>query len=136
MQYISGWEALNLPNNQGVIADWHFKLYFSDNNKYRIYQSDDNKILKHLGIEQRYIPILDKNCHIASFARAIADLVYIKETKGLKNCVSDYLDSSDELELFQYLKKISKDREDIKIFMKEELTKLYFKDKECLNHIK
>ncbi|OCR98848.1 hypothetical protein A9K75_09650 [Campylobacter fetus subsp. testudinum] len=58
----------------------------------------------------------------------MADLVHTGQTKGLKNCVRDYLDDEDEKELFSYLKTINNNKQ-INNFMKYELTKLYFKDK-------
>lgn len=43
--------------------------------------------------------MLNRDEYVASFARAIADLVYMKKFTGLKNCVRDYLDDEDEKEL-------------------------------------
>lgn len=28
--YISGWEALNIPTSNGYIADWHPQFYFNE----------------------------------------------------------------------------------------------------------
>ncbi len=128
MAYLSGWEALNIPRLDGTTADWHPLLYFSDKNSIKTYES--NEILGDLGIQKRYIKILDKEEYVASYARAIADLVYSGNIDGLKNCVRDYLDNDEELELFGYLKLINKSQM-VDDFMKFELTKLYFKDKKC-----
>lgn len=128
MAYLSGWEALNIPRLDDTTADWHPLLYFSDKNSIKTYES--NEILGDLGIQKRYIKILDKEEYVASYARAIADLVYSGNIDGLKNCVRDYLDNDEEIELFGYLKLINKSQM-VDDFMKFELTKLYFKDKKC-----
>ena len=128
MAYISGWEALNIPRLDGSIADWHPLLYFANKNNIKTYEN--NEILGSLGIQRRYVKMLDKEEYVANYARAIADLVYKGETAGLKNCVQDYLDDNEESELFNYLKLINKNKK-VDDFVKFELTKLYFKDKRC-----
>lgn len=133
VSYISGWQALNIPNENGLIADWHPLLYFKDNKPTKLYEILNNP-LKELGIKKRNIKTLSKEYKIASFARAIADLVYANETKELKNCVKDFLSDDDEKELFKYLKILLEnsqidDKEKIENFMKFELTKLYFGEK-------
>lgn len=120
MKYLSGWEALNIPNEKGEIADWHPNLYLRKDIKF--YNTNDFK-LGSLGIEYRYVKALDGYFYVANFARAIADLVYLNKTEGLKNCVNDFLNSDDEKTLFSYLQKIK--NENIENFMKFELTKLY-----------
>ena len=121
MAYISGWEALNIPRLDGSIADWHPLLYFANKNNIKTYEN--NEILGSLGIQRRYVKMLDKEEYVANYARAIADLVYKGETAGLKNCVQDYLDDNEESELFNYLKLINKNKK-VDDFMKFELTKL------------
>lgn len=131
INYISGWQGLNLPNEKGITADWHPLLYFKDNLPNVFYDSCDNP-LEYKGIKLRKfnLKFLQGEFYVASFARCIADLVYFDKTEGLKNCVSDFLDDSDELELYKYLKIINKEK-NIEYFIKHELTKLYFKDKKC-----
>lgn len=128
MRYISGWEALNVPNEQGLAADWHFENFFKPNQNFKMYDNN-NAILHNLGIKKRFIPLLNGEYFVASFARAIADLVYLNQTQGLKNCVNDFLDSNDELELFEYLKMINTQKS-VESFIRLELTNLYFKDKQ------
>lgn len=123
--YISGWEALNIPTIDGKIADWHPQFYFNENKKLKKYSN--NEILKNSGISKRYVPILNKDEYVANFSRAIADLVYENDTRELKNCVYDFLDEDEAIELYEYLKIINKTK-DVEDFMKYELTKLYFKD--------
>ena len=66
-------------------------------------------------------------CNTANYPRAIADLVYENNTRELQNCVYDFLDDDEAVELFKYLKIINKYK-NIEDFMKYELTKLYFKE--------
>lgn len=122
--YISGWEALNIPTSNGYIADWHPQFYFNEKKELKKYPY--NEILKDSGISKRYIPFLNKDEYTANYPRAIADLVYENNTRELQNCVYDFLDD-EAVELFKYLKIINKYK-NIEDFMKYELTKLYFKE--------
>lgn len=123
--YISGWEALNIPTSNGYIADWHPQFYFNEKKELKKYPY--NEILKDSGISKRYIPFLNKDEYTANYPRAIADLVYENNTRELQNCVYDFLDDDEAVELFKYLKIINKYK-NIEDFMKYELTKLYFKE--------
>lgn len=122
--YISGWEALNIPTSNGYIADWHPQFYFNEKKELKKYPY--NEILKDSGISKRYIPFLNKDEYTANYPRAIADLVYENNTRELQNCVYDFLDD-EAVKLFKYLKIINKYK-NIEDFMKYELTKLYFKE--------
>lgn len=51
----------------------------------------------------------------------------MKIIRELQNCVYDFLDDDEAVELFKYLKIINKYK-NIEDFMKYELTKLYFKE--------
>lgn len=124
IQYISGWEALNIPKTNGEIADWHPHLY-PPIAKYRY-----NQILKSQGITERNIK--NKTRFVASYARAIADLVYAGQTKELQNCVYDFLNDDETKELYKYLQEINKVK-NIDTFIRRELTKFYFEDKTCEN---
>lgn len=53
MRYISGWEALNVPNEQGVTADWHSSAYFHNLQPNKIYDYNANNPLKMLGIKKK-----------------------------------------------------------------------------------
>lgn len=123
--YISGWEALNIPTSNGYIADWHPQFYFNEKKELKKYPY--NEILKDSGISKRYIPFLNKDEYTANYPRAIADLFYENNTRELQNCVYDFLDDDEAVELFKYLKIINKYK-NIEDFMKYELTKLYFKE--------
>lgn len=127
-QYISGWEALNITNEKGLTADWHPLNYFQKDKPFKLYTLDKCMPLGTKGIKLRYIPFLKNRYYVASFARAIADLVYLEQCYGLKNCVYDFLDEKDANELYDYLKIINKTK-NVEQFMRYELTKLYFEDK-------
>lgn len=126
LEYISGWQTLNIPNECGLTADWHPLCYFTRKKPNKMYRIDNNP-LRNLGIKERFIPYLNDTYFIASFARAIADLVFFDETEGLRNCVDDFLDDREEAELFSYLRVIHTEK-NVEAFMKFELTKLYFKE--------
>ncbi len=120
-KYYSGWQALNLPDENGKTADWHPLLFWDNEPK----KYDFNEKLGDWGIKKRYISFLNKEDFVANFARAIADLVLNNDTKELKNCVSDYLDDDEAKELYENLKKF-KILNNVENFLKYELTKFYF----------
>lgn len=126
MRYLSGFQALNIPNKNGLIADWHPLLYLNPNNII-FYESKNNPLGKR-GIRHCFVSNLQGYFNVASFARAIADLLYFNKNIGLKGCVNDFLDSNDEIELFELLKDLPQTMI-IENFLKYELTKLYFKEK-------
>ena len=126
IKYLSGWEALNIPNERGLTADWHSSLLH--NKPLKFYETKDCPIWQEKGISLRFVPSLQETYYVASFARAIADLVYNGKFAGLQNCAYDFLDEQDEEELFAYLTQL-REKKEIDNFMKYELTKLYFKDK-------
>lgn len=122
--YLSGWEALNVAKENGVIADWHPLHFFNPNKKLKKYTY--NPIFKDKGITRRYIPQLQREEYVANYPRAIADLVYHNQMQGLKNCCFDYLDEKESRELFELLKGI--DTPQVQAFLKYELTKLFVED--------
>lgn len=128
MKYISGWEALNVVSENGETADWHPLSYFHGND-FKMYELNKDNPLKESGIKYRFIPLLNGKFYVASFARAIADLIFYDTREGLKYCVKDYLNDEEERELFNYLKILSKII-DVEEFMKWELTLLYFEEEE------
>ena len=129
IQYLSGWQALNIPNENGMIADWHPLLHLQKPLKF--YSSKDS-LLQNRGISKRFVPMLNQSYYVASFARAIADLLYNGKFVELQNCAYDFLNTEEEKELFSYLK-LLRDRKGIENFMKYELTKLYFDEKKDKN---
>lgn len=127
--YISGWQALNIPNENGITADWHWQNYFTNDRKpLEIFYLDSHNPLKREGIKKHYVPFLNDTHYIASFARAIADLVYNDRFTQLQYCANDFLNEKEQKELYKYLKIINKSK-NVEHFMKYELTKMYFKDK-------
>lgn len=94
-EYYSGWEALNIQNENGLVADWHPLNFWGDNPKKYAF----NESLGDCGISKRFVSFIGKKVYVANYPRAIADLVISKNTKGLKNCVYDYL-SDDEAKFY------------------------------------
>lgn len=124
--YISGWEALNIPDEKKMIADWHPLHFLSSDKKLQMYAY--NPILKDEGISRRFIPMLQREEYVANYPRAIADLVYLDKTQGLQNCCYDFLDEAEEKELYELLKKLLPAKAKVKDFIKYELTKFYCRD--------
>ena len=59
-EYISGWEALNIPNEKGLVADWHPLCFL--NNKDDIKKYKYNKILGNKGIKNTsYLCLIEMN---------------------------------------------------------------------------
>ena len=81
IKYLSGWEALNIPNERGLTADWHSSLLH--NKPLKFYETKDCPIWQEKGISLRFVPSLQETYYVASFARAIADLVYNGKFAGL-----------------------------------------------------
>ena len=125
IKYLSGWQALNIPNERGLTADWHSSWLYKPLKKKK---NKNCPIWQKEGISLRFVPLLKDVYYVASFARAIADLLYNGKFAGLQNCAYDFLDEQDEEELFLYLIRL-REKKEIDNFMKYELTKLYFKDK-------
>lgn len=125
LKYISGYQALNIPDEKGLIADWHSCKF----DPYNIKLTKNNKILQNLGIKKRLIKSINKYHYVASFARAIADMIYFNDNiDELYDCRNDYLSVEDENELWEYLQ-ILREHKDIECFLKYEFTKRYFEDK-------
>ncbi len=81
--YISCQEALNTPDENGEMADWHSLVYWSSpkpNQEIPLYH---NPLLDKEGIEYRKIQYSEDKVHIANFARAFADFVYLKRKNPL-----------------------------------------------------
>lgn len=136
MQYISGWQALNIQSEKGHIADWHPNVYFRNFEPTEMFDYDDNAPLGMLGIKERFIPYLQKSYYVANYARAIADLVYLDRMAQLRYCANDFLNDDEKQELFDYLKIINKTK-NVEEFIKTELPTFYLSDKrKCLNHTK
>lgn len=133
MKYLSGFQALNIPNENGLIADWHPLLYLNPN-KLVMYESADSP-LQERDIRKCFVPILQEYYNVASFARSIADLVYFGKASELRGCVNDFLDSADEIKLFYFLKDLPQTAM-VNNFLKYELTKLYFSERNNVRYIR
>jgi predicted nucleotidyltransferase component of viral defense system len=130
--YISGWEALNIPDENGNTADWHPTTYLysnSVNDTIKLYNTND--ILKNRGIEKRVITYPEiKEVYISTFARAIVDLLLTIEdyqVSSLYKCRDELLTENESEELYEYLKAV-KGNQRIEEFIKYEFTDKYFKE--------
>lgn len=130
--YVSGFEALNTPDAEGMIADWHPKLYWYSDIENETIKLFSNNILGSNGIEKRKILYSDKEVYIANYPRAITDLVFTMDDlriSSLSGFINDFaFDTNQEAEVFSYLLKINKQK-NITWFIKRELTRLYFNQK-------
>lgn len=106
MEYISDYQALNIPDEKGLIADWHsFKF---DPYNIRFSKSDDSP-LGEKGIKKRYIQEIDKYLYVANFPRALADMILNYDNLNeFYFCRNDYLTDEEEIELWNYLQEIRK----------------------------
>lgn len=128
--YISGWEALNIPNEKGDVADWHPRTYlFSNNPSEEIELYNTINFFGNKGIKKRMIYYPEKQeVYIASFSRAIADLLVTMkdyQVPSLYGCRKDFLNEKESGELYNYLKPLDSNPR-IKEFLKYEFTKKYF----------
>lgn len=128
--YISGWEALNIPNEKGDTADWHPRTYlFSSDPLEEIKLYDTTDFFGNKGIKKRTIYYPEKKeVYIADFSRAIADLLVTMkdyQVSSLYGCRKDFLSDEESEELYEYLKPL-KDNPRIEEFLKYEFTKKYF----------
>ncbi len=133
MQYLSGWQALNIPNAKGHIADWHPESFFKNGKPAKFYELAENP-LGVRGIEKRFVPFLQKSYFVANFARAIADLVYFEQMQDLEGCAREFLNENEKNELFEYLKIIAQ-KKDISAFLKSELPIHFLKEKKKCSKI-
>lgn len=130
--YISGWEALNIPYETGEVADWHpvnFLYSNTENKQIKLYSR--NELLGDFGIKKRIIkyPVI-KEVYIADFPRAILDLLLTlkkDELSCLNNSVNDFLNNSDREKLYKFLLTI-KDIPQVYNFLKYEFTNKFYKD--------
>ena len=107
--YISGYEALNIPNENGDIADWHPRTYLSSQNPneyIKTYKLDET--IGNVGIKNKTINFPYKaEVYIANFVRAIIDIIIFSERdieiKSLYGCRNDFLTDKEEKELLKNL---------------------------------
>jgi len=127
--YISGYYALNLPDADGIPADWHPETYWCSNKqgvKVQLYRSKDFP-WGIQDIEQRRIDYYScakyDKVYMATHVRAIADLVVTAPyLEVLRGCTRDWLRTNEQVE---QLYNMLKDVPGISWFLKDEFTKLY-----------
>ena len=130
-QYISGYYALNIPDKDGIPADWHPRLYwFSVNKNETVPLYNTNSIFGTQGIHYRKVDCFScagyDKVYIADHVRAIADLVAtLPDISVLRGCVNDWLRTEEqERQLYNMLLKIDKIGK-TGWFLREEFTKFY-----------
>jgi hypothetical protein len=129
--YISGWEALNISDENRNTADWHPRTYlFSYDKDKAINLYNTTNVLGNSGIKKRIIDYpSQREVYIANFPRAIADLVLTMkdyQLSSLHNCCNDFLNEDETEHLYQYL---IKNNPRVDEFLKYEFTVRYFNDK-------
>lgn len=138
-QYISGYEALNIPNEKGDVADWHPRTYLSSIEPYdyiKTYKLDE--IVGNTGIAKANITFPSKaEVYIANYVRAIIDIIISSdkdiEIKSILGCKNDFLTDEEGEELFKeligILKKNHKKKDKIIMFLKYEYPKQFYEYK-------
>lgn len=137
--YISGYEALNIPNENGDVADWHPETYLSSKNPneyIKTYKLDET--IGTIGIENKIITFPNKSeVYIANFIRSIIDIIIFSERdieiKSIFGCKNDFLTDQESYELFEklieLLEKRHKKSDKIIMFLKNEYPKKYYEYK-------
>ena len=138
-KYISGYEALNIPNETGNVGDWHPRTYLSSHNPnedIRTYELDET--IGNIGINYKIINFPYKaKVYIANYVRAIIDIIIFSERdieiKSLFGCKNDFLTDKEEEELFEQLieilKKGHKKSDKIIMFLENEYPKKFYEYK-------
>lgn len=138
-KYISGYEALNIPDGTGNVADWHPRTYLSSINPdavIKTYELDET--IGNVGINYKAINFPYKaKVHIANYVRAIIDLIIFSERdieiKALYGCRHDFLTDKEEIELFEQLieiiKKGHEKSDKIVMFLENEYPKKFYEYK-------
>lgn len=103
--YISGFEALNTPDELGRVSDWHPLTYWQKTPQKIEISLYDNLLGHNQGISYRKINYSQEKQYIANFPRAVADIVMANDLLiGKENLVNDYiLTEKETIELFDYL---------------------------------
>lgn len=139
MEYISGWEALNIPDENRNVADWHPRTYLTTNNPneyIKTYKLDET--VGNIGIKKINITFPEKaKVYMADFTRAIIDIILFSERdiqiKNLFGCKNDLLTDEESSELFNrlisILEKKHKRSDKIIFFLENEFPRRFYKYK-------
>lgn len=107
--YISCYEALNIPNGKGNIADWYPRTYLSSPNPNDFIKTYKlGKTIGNEGITKQKITFPTKaEVYIADYVWAIIDIIIFSEReieiKAIWGCREDFLTESEIKELFNRL---------------------------------
>lgn len=129
-KYVSKYYALNTPIGDKLPADWHPYCWFTDEYGEEI-ELMDNWSLGESGILYKKIPFSKTPVYIASYPRAVVDILFMYHTNGLdickfgKNLANEFLTSDEKKEMFVLLIKMNKNI-DISEYIKNEFPKGYY----------
>jgi len=130
--YISGFYALNVPDEDGIPADWHPQLYwYSLNKDDTVLLYNTNNIFGTEGVQNKVVNYFSCSAYdkvyIATHVRAIADLAAtLPDISVLRGCTNDWLRTEEqEWELYKMLLKLNDIDSNIEWFLKEEFTKFH-----------
>lgn len=138
IDYLSGWQALNIPTEDGRIADWHSSLYFPlkkvddmflfDKEKIKRYSTNGNP-LGRKGIKKIYISRLKDVEYVANYPRSIADLFLTKKLGNINGIIRDSLTECEKNELYDYLMELEKIGYEVDAFLKKEMPLIHIRRK-------
>lgn len=132
-EYISGWESLNTKVGDSY-ADWHPMQYWLDtggNEEIKLYS---NPILGEDGVVKLKIPYSNELVFIATYPRALADLVYTatineKSLNPFRKEYNSLLNDEEIIKYRNYLEKMAEEHKAIDEFLKNEFPKWYYEEK-------
>lgn len=130
-RYISKYYAINTPINDELPADWHPYCWYSEKQNEYI-ELMDNYFLKDVGIIYGTIPFTKEKVYIATYPRAVVDILYMYLQNGLdinkfgRNIANEFLTESEKQEMFSMLIEFNK-HIDILDYIKSEFPKEYLK---------
>lgn len=104
--YISGYYSLNTPDKNGNVSDWHPLIYWAAKFPNQIVDLTSNHhIIGNYGIEYRNIKWCNQKVHIATFNRAVIDMIYYENNQLInRGIINDFIfDDNDKEEIFNKL---------------------------------
>lgn len=119
-EYLTGFTALNIPNNHGDRADWHGTSIFNNiNTKFIVagkHLENTNHIFGLYGtyecserLKKNYKTVITEKVYAANYIRALLDIVYNSSFKKRKpeTSINEVLDSqSDKIEFWRMYEKL------------------------------
>lgn len=137
--YISKYYALNTRINSNLPADWHSDCWYSNKRNENI-ELTHNYFLKSRGIIYTSIPFSKDKVYIATYPRAIVDIIYTYLEKGLninkfcRNIADEFLTDEEKEEMFYMLLEFNK-HINILEYIKNQFPKEYLGEKERVHNV-